>query len=131
MRSLSLIFILFFGPLLSSNAMVASPQDLVQNVPFFCVRVYSRPIVEIIKLPSEEGILIDGNLMQSVDAECGMSYRGITLQDDLFLTHNMSDAEFYNRIYQAFGKVTCVQMKVSMPKELFEIIFLGQEFVDQ
>ena len=130
MRSLLFVFILFFGLLSDSTAMVAASRNFARNVPFFCVRVFSHPIVEIIKLPSEQGILVDGNLMQSINAERGIKYKGITLQDDLFLTYSMPDTEFYNRIYQAFDKVTCVQMKVSMPRELFETIFFTQQESD-
>lgn len=127
MRSLLFVFVLFLGSLLDSTAMVAASRDFNRDVPFFCVRVFSNPVVEIVKLPSEKGILIDGNLIQSINAERGIKYRGITLQDDLFLTYNMSDTEFYNRIYRAFDKVVCVQMKVSMPRELFETMFSAQE----
>jgi hypothetical protein len=111
--------------------MVAAASDFyTEDVSFFCVRVFTRPVVEIIKLPSEEGILIDGNLVQSIDAERGIRYRGITLQDDLFLTSDMTDTEFYDRIYRAFDKVTCVKMKVSMPIELFGTVFPVQEEED-
>lgn len=130
MKSWLLISILFLGSLFDSSAMVTASRDVTDDVQFFSVRVFTCPVVEVIKLPEERGILIDGNLVQNINAERGIKYRGISLKDDLFLTCDMPDSEFYSRIYYAFDKVACVRMKVSMPKELFATVFpsLDEEY---
>ncbi|MCR4556001.1 MAG: hypothetical protein K5766_04300 [Alphaproteobacteria bacterium] len=104
MKNLVLIFGLIVVTLSDTNAMRTVVREFDNRVPFLLVRVPSNPPIEILNLPSEQKVILDGELIaRSINLQSD-SYNNVPMRAPLVLQYDMDDSTFLDNVYAAFGR---------------------------
>ena len=126
MKNLFLIFglaVAVFSKFPEANAMHTSAEEFNDRAPFLLVQVQSNPPVEILNLPSEKRVILDGALSgKSINLQC-KHYNGVPMRAPLIVQYDMDDSTFLRNIAEAFGPVSCRYTIGSMSRNTLSQIF--------